>query len=306
MKTITETLLPQAAEMDGAFVNGARAQREGKHDPALAWCRMLFQDEREAEGFMRRLSPLLTPPAWNLKLDKGVTPSYGLTLQHTTTHIRKRLSVNACPHAGDCMKVCVLDNGNGGFDSVQRARRAKTRFLINQPRAFSFLLGYELAMALDRHLAIRWRPNVNSDIRWEELIPSAFDGSVLGGHAWAYDYTKDADRVLAGNGNVAPFYRVSFSWNENADAGAVGQFLWRGGNVAVVTDRKKGDPLPKALTLSSGGTNWIRYNHLVDADKTDEWMTNATGGVIGDLSAKGRARSLIGRSNFVVTTGATA
>jgi len=38
---------------------------------------------------------------------------------------------------------------------------------------------------------------------------------------------------------------------------------------------------------------------VVDADKTDEWMLG-DGGVIGDLSAKGMARRLIGVSDFVV------
>lgn len=301
MKTITETLLPQAAEMDKSFREGAQSQRERGHDADLAWCRMVFQDEREAEGFVRRLSPLVTPPAWNMKLEKGVTPSYGLTLQHTTTHIRKRLSVNACPHAGDCMKVCVLDNGNGGFDSVQRARRAKTRFLINQPRAFSFLLGYELAMALDRHLNILFRPNVNSDIRWDLLLPSLFDKSALGGHCTSYNYTKDP-WILETDGWVTPNYRVAYSWDENSPPIEVARFLERGGSVAMVTSRRKGQPIEGDIVAAGGGflteisvPAWLR----TDADVTDEWIFQP--GMVGDLSAKGRARNLIGTgSGFVV------
>jgi hypothetical protein len=38
---------------------------------------------------------------------------------------------------------------------------------------------------------------------------------------------------------------------------------------------------------------------VVDADVTDEWML-PEGGIIGDLSAKGYARRLIGVSDFVV------
>jgi hypothetical protein len=255
---------------------------------------MLFQIEREAEGFVSDRTQLLSWPGDNDKLGKGATPSYGLTIQHVTTRIRKRLTVNACPHAGDCIKVCVLDNGNGGFPAVQRARRAKTRFLVNQPAAFAYLLGYELAAAVERHLAIHWRPNVNSDIRWEELIPSAFDGSALGNHAVAYDYTKDADRVLHTDGWLAPAYRVAYSWNENSNQHRVENFGQRGGSIAVVTSRKKGGPVDERI--------FAGQFPVIDADKTDAWMFES--GVIGDLSAKGRARRLIGKSGFVVTTGA--
>lgn len=293
MKTLTEHLLPQAERMDEHFARGAQ-----RRDHALLLqARYLFRQARIAHGFVDRDAPLLTAPSWNAKLDKGKVPSYGLTLQHMHTRLRPRLIVNACPHAGDCAKVCVLDNGNGSFEAVQEARRAKVRFLVEQPLAFSYLLGYELARARDKHGHILFRPNVNSDVRWDLLIPSCFSSTLWRADVISYGYTKDPF-VLDTNGWVSPNYRLAYSWNENSDGMRMADFLDAGGSIAVVTDRRKGAPLPKVIQL---GEFWGLGSEIVDADLTDEWMFAE--GVIGDLSAKGRARRLIGRSGFVVTTG---
>lgn len=296
MIDLTDHLRPHARGMDDYFKIAALEALAGKHSYQLSLARQLYADHRVGHGFEHLPAPILTWPNHNRKLKKGEIPSYGLTLQHTTTRIRPRLIVNACPHAGDCQKVCVLNTGHGYRDNVIRGRRSKTVFLATQPRAFSYLLGYELGKALGRHLAIRWRPNVNSDVRWEELIPSAFDGSALGGHAYAYDYTKDADRVLGTNGWIRPFYRLSYSWNENSPASPVVDFLERGGSVAVVTSRRRGQPIVDGGYYRLGPYGVIKRG--VDADLTDDWMFEE--GVIGDLSAKARARSLIGKSGFVV------
>ena len=58
-----------------------------------------------------------------------------------------------------------------------------------------------------------------------------------------------------------------------------------------MTSRRKGSDVVDALPFASGP--------VVDADSTDEWMLS--GAVTGDLSAKGKARPLIGRSRFVVS-----
>lgn len=311
MKTLTEHLLPHAADMDTYFRRGA--ERAKRHEYVLA--QKLFNSYREKRGFAGDYNaPLLTPPSANLKLKKGVTPSYGLTLQHTTTRVKRGLVVNACPNAGDCQKVCVLDDGHGMHDSVQEARRAKVDFLCEQPRAFALKLGWELKAACVKHgrawkgsgvipTPILFRPNVNSDVRWDLLIPSLFSGDdAIFGRGWSpasYGYTKDPF-VLDTDGWITPHYRLAYSWNENSDPEAVITFLERGGSVAVVTDRKKGAPIPERYLFGIYGA----IGRGVDADKTDEWMFQR--GVIGDLSAKGRARRLIGKSGFVVTTGEAA
>lgn len=296
MITLTEQLLPSAAEMDAWFLMGVDAGRDRKlHRAELATARILFQYEREAEGFVGTQARLLGWPNENAKLKKGRLPSYGVTIQHTTTRIRKSLIVNACPHAGDCQRMCVLDNGHGSYPSVVRARRAKTRFLVNQPRAFAFLLGYELATVSKKHRKFLLRPNVNSDIRWDLLIPSLFHPDVIV-NLTSYGYTKDpfildTDGWVPHPAGGRGTYRIAYSWNENSEWLPVQAFIDRGGSVAMVTSRKKGRPVINLMGVPT-----------VDADKTDEWVFQE--GVIGDLSAKGKARSMIGKTGFIILRGA--
>lgn len=301
MITLTDQLLPSARQMDEWFRTGVEAGGSRKlHREQVATAKILFQQEREAEGFVGTQARLLGWPNENAKLRKGKLPGYGVTIQHTTTRIRKRLIVNACPHAGDCQRMCVLDNGHGSCPSVIRARRAKTRFLVNQPRAFAFLLGYELATVAKKHERFLLRPNVNSDVRWDLLLPSLIHPDVVG-NMTSYGYTKDpfildTDGWVPHPAGGRGTYRVAYSWNENSQVVPVARFLARGGSVAMVTSRKKDGPLAEV----GGPLTWLRPHaqDVVDADKTDEWMFEE--GVIGDLSAKGKARSMIGKSNFIV------
>jgi hypothetical protein len=298
MKTLTDHLLPHAAAMDEYFCRGT--QRAHRHERGLAM--KLYQAYREKRGFTGPALRLLSWPADNAKLLKGKVPSYGTTLQHTTTRVKRGLVVNACPMAGDCQKVCVLNEGHGGDPKVVEARRAKVDFLCEQPRAFAYELGWELAAAWARHWKtnILHRPNVNSDVRWDLILPSMVNGSVFGTKVINYGYTKDPF-VLDTDGWVFPMtYRLAYSWNEDSDPKQVSRFLDRGGSVAVVTSRKKGQPVAPVYHLETNGAYINRHGIGVDADKTDEWMFRQ--GVIGDLSAKGRARKLIGKSGFVVTT----
>lgn len=261
------------------------------HRKKTAVLKGIYADVRHAHGFGRVSADLLTKPSDNLKLDKGATPAYGITLQHYVQKMSTGLTVNACPWAGDCTKVCVLDNGSGRYDTVQRARRAKSEFLAYHAHAFAYLLGRELAQAVAKHGKINLRPNVNSDLEWECIAPLLCNGLIRGieGKVTLYGYTKNPARVLHTDGWLGSHYRVAFSANENLgiDDVQVFDFLMQGGSVAVVTDRK-----PKTDV-----EQWSTMFEVVDADLTDEWMFEA--GVIGDLSAKGKARRLIGTSGFV-------
>jgi hypothetical protein len=297
MKELTELLEPYAADMEIRFHLGAAA---GARWRSIGDAYALFGEVRERYGFApaKTRIPLLTPPDANMKLDKATTPSFGLTIQHYVQKLSTGLTVNACPFAGDCVKVCVLDNGMGRYSRVQLARRAKTEFLVEYPREFATLLGYELAMAVKKHGKILFRPNVNSDVAWERLLPSLVNGHIDG--VTSYGYSKRPE-VLDTNGWLGTHYRVAYSWNEKSDPDAIEEFIVAGGSVAVVTSRKKGEPVADAIKLgeweySEGGDD---TPHLMDADATDEWIF--TDGAIGDLSAKGKARSLVGKSGFVVT-----
>jgi hypothetical protein len=114
-------------------------------------------------------------------------------------------------------------------------------------------------------------------------------GAVFGDAVLSYGYSKLTD-VLHTDGWLDKHYRVAYSWSERSGNYDVRHFLERGGSVAMVTARRKGEkPAPC----------WIGRMpfSVVDADLTDEWMFQR--GVIGDLSAKGKARRLIGVSAFI-------
>jgi hypothetical protein len=287
MRSLTETLAPNAASIDAAFRHGAdRSDRARRRSARDEWNVI-----RVAYGLAPCAPALLTPPDANAKLAKGKVPAYGLTLQHYVTRLTTKLTINACPNAGHCTKVCVLDNGNGRYDKVQVARKARTEFLARFPHSFAFLIGWEIADAVSKFGRIMFRPNVNSDLAWQDILPSLTNGDTFGDKVLSYGYTK-VPTVLTTDGWLGARYRVAYSWNETSKVADVLPFLRRGGSVAVVTDRRPKSPIKQwAPSDATGGT--------IDADLTDEWMMSS--GTVGDLSAKGKARDLIGKSGFVVS-----
>ena len=293
MKNLTDILIDAGNLFDVGLQEGADLSNRfplGPSKDAYASIRVLHGLSEGGRTIM------LTEPRGNHKLGLASIPTYGLTLQHYVQRFKSRnLVVNACPNAGDCTKVCVLDNGYGSMPGIAEARRARTEFLARFPFDAGVLIGRELALAVRRHGMILFRPNVNSDVEWERIAPSLTSGSLFGADVLSYGYTK-LTNVLLTDGWLDDRYRVAYSWNENSEPDEVYEFLRLGGSVAVVTSRRKGAPVIRR-GLPAGG-----FFEVVDADLTDEWIFQR--GVIGDLSAKGKARRLIGRSGFIVQTGA--
>ena len=86
---------------------------------------------------------------------------------------------------------------------------------------------------------------------------------------------------------VAANYRAVYSVNESSDLAKVAAFVARGGTAAVVTTRKKNDAPPASFMGLP----------VVDGDSTDNRFDER--GAWVDLAAKGKARALIGKSEFV-------
>jgi hypothetical protein len=294
MNTMTERLLPHATDMQEAFLVGTydafAPSRPGRN--TRAYHNSVWEADRALWG-LKGSPKLLTAPADNLKLGHASRLAYGLTLQHHSVKLADGVRVNLCPWAGHCAKVCVLNNGSGAFPAPQLGRNAKTEFLYRHPESFAYLLGYELAVAVGKSAnGIDFRPNMDSDVEWERILPNMLDGSIFGDSLWAYGYTKNV-RHLDGNGWALSHYRAAFSANEGCRINdvEVRDFLARGGSVAVVTNRQPDWRVRQPVR------QWDPEFPVLDATADDSWVWES--GVIGDLAAKGKARRLIGKSGFV-------
>lgn len=233
-----------------------------------------WRAHRAANG--RSAGPLLTPPDGNPKLHKASAPTYGLTL------LPARLSgVNLCPASTpECRRGCLNTAGRGGMSMAQEGRRIRTAFLQSDPAAFVGQVTAELSRAVAAHGAILFRPNVLSDIAWEQVAPEWFgiDGVTL------YDYTKRADRAES-----LP-YALAYSASERTDLDDIRRLVGAGARVSVVADYRKGEPKPTA---------WYGMP-AVDADASDEWILTAPAGTVGLLTPKGDAKALrVGWDRFV-------
>lgn len=250
-------------------------------------------------GMQARTRRLLTEPDANHKLAKGKIPAFGLTLFHHVMRSTefdetgRSLVINACPWAGDCVRMCVINNNRGRMESVRLGWRWRTDFFIRYPVDFVMCLAWSIERAASvRNIYLR--PNVNSDVEWETLVPALVDGTIFGDRVVFYGYTKNP-AVLAGDGWVTPTYRQAYSWSETSQLPQVQQFIARGGSVAVVTNRRYDShvkqPIHQWARPNGDGPNnsttwyWRMVEHtVVDADESDEWIFQPS--VIGDLAFK--------------------
>lgn len=244
---------------------------------------------RKGRGFAPISSAWITLPEGQHKLGMSdEVYNTGQTLQSATADG----TYNACPWSGECVAVCVLKGGNGAYPRVQLARSAKNDFWASHPTLAAILWAEDIRKAdekaarLDKtHLH---RPNVNSDVRWERILPAEFFDGTWFPNTVFNDYSKNP-AVLSGNGWVSPRYRKTYSISENTNMARIAPFLARGGSVTVVTNRKKGTPIsPIALWLLIGSVAGD-LPPTVNGDIDDNRYSDPAGAIV-DLTAKGRAR----------------
>jgi len=217
---------------------------------------------------------LLTLPDVQHKLKKSEIYTVGLTIQHANVS-----GIETCAWRGHCTSVCVLDNGNGRYSSVQKARNVKTQFLAKYPAEFLRILGSEIKKHSDENEKVLVRLNVNSDLRWYQILTTLSNGHPKMPNVYIYDYSKNP-AILQGDGKVGNKYRIIYSVNEKSDLARVRSFVSRGGTAALVTNRKKkGRVLQSFLGIP-----------VVDGDLSDDRYHEH--GVWVDLAAKGKARQM--------------
>lgn len=187
-------------------------------------------------------------------------------------------SKRLCPFSelAGCLGPCLNSAGRGAFDSVQRARQAKTDFFYARPDDFVRALAadvWSLARKAARAGQIPLvRLNGTSDILWENIRLDGLTIFEMFPAVQFYDYTKHPKR------NPPKNYDLTYSFSgitpEKITLKGVTQ---PGARVAVVFHRRA--DIPKTFR------GWP----VVDGDDTDVRHIDPSGVVVA-LYAKGKAR----------------
>ena len=244
-----------------------KVERRGPITPHhdVAHSRNVWVEFRKQAGYTG-YAPLLTAPENQAKLGLNNTPTYCITLSAGREE-------GMCVNDHLCKAICVVDNHR--YHTVKQARRIRTEFLLLHPEHFAALVLDELQHAIRKHGRIGFRPNANSDVAWERILPDMFE--LLAKHdCFAYDYTKRRDRV----GLLLPNYRVILSITGQTSHDAVTRLLETGNNVAAIFAVRKDEPLPQ----------WWNGFRIIDGDVTDDRYNEPTGVIVG-LRAKGLLRN---------------
>jgi hypothetical protein len=206
---------------------------------------------------LKSATTLLTAPHAQPKASKNSTPTYVL-------HLAPAYATgdwNTCGwSSAGCRAACLNTAGRGRFDTVQRGRRLKTRFLAEHPEAFLRLLYHEIVLAVNRHGEILVRLNGTSDLRWEVFAPWLF--SIEG--AEFYDYTKAPKQARPW---LPDTYRLTKSIDERMSDDDALDAVTHFGHAAVVVDTPAPNGGAAKLPLP---TTWLGVQAW-DGDETDDW-----------------------------------
>lgn len=200
-----------------------------------------------------------------------------------------------CPLAklAGCMEGCLYSSGRGAFNSVQKARQAKTAFWYEQRQSFLMSLCADIWDLMDaanrKNQKLLVRLNGTSDIAWEnyEVIYGRTIFSLFP-NVQFYDYTKHPSRNLEGKtvGNYDLTY--SFSSITPKPISIKGLTNPNNSRVAVVFQKKEDIP--------SSFRSW----EVIDGDDTDVRHIEPKNVVVA-LYAKGKAKN--DQSGFVQIKG---
>ena len=211
--------------------------------------------------------------AGNPKIEKGLKKGFLPFILHLSP--ADVAGYNTCPKATEgCKAACLNTAGRGGMfkpggtNTIQEARKRKTRTFFEQREEFLTLLIKDIKLGIKqaekKGLTPVFRLNGTSDLSFEKYgIFEQFP------EVQFYDYTKVLGRKVKHLTN----YHLTFSAAESNQAD-VEKAVAQGMNVAVVFDK-----LPETYL----------GRPVFDGDQDDLRFKDPAGVIVG-LKAKGRAR----------------
>jgi hypothetical protein len=214
----------------------------------------------------------------NTKTMKGEAYGYQTFILHLAP--AKLSGYETCPKRTEgCTAACLNTAGRGGMfkpggtNTIQEARKRKTRMFFEQREQFITLLKKEITAAIKsskkKNLIPVFRLNGTSDLSFEKYgIFESFPDVQF------YDYTK----ILGRKVSHIPNYHLTFSAADGNDKD-VEKAIAAGMNVAVVFGLKKTQPMPQAYA----------GRPVFNGDESDLRFLDPKGVIVG-LYAKGRAR----------------
>lgn len=220
----------------------------------------------------------------NPKTLKGQAQGYMTYILHLSPYTVAGAG-NVCPKATPgCIAACLNTAGRGGMfkpggtNTIQEARKRKTRWFFEDRNTFMIQLAADIRKAVkqahNKGLTPVFRLNGTSDLSWEKYTVGGTGMNIfeLFPLVQFYDYTKVLGRKVSQYKN----YHLTFSRAESNDAD-VRRAIAEGMNVAAVYD-----------TIPEG---------MYSADEHDLRFLDPKVGMIA-LKAKGRAKK--DYSGFVI------
>ena len=214
----------------------------------------------------------------NPKVMKGMTQGYMTYILHLAP--ANLSGYETCPKRTEgCSAACLNTAGRGGMfkpggtNTIQEARKRKTKMFFEQREEFLSTLKNDIRKAIKQSekkgLIPVFRLNGTTDIAFEKYgIFEEFP------EVQFYDYTKILGRKVK---NI-PNYHLTFSAADGNDADVI-KAIEQGYNVATVFGLKKTQPMPAT------------YNgrKVFNGDESDLRFLDPKGVIVG-LYAKGRAK----------------